>query len=92
MAYTVDTSESTQTRRQAETLETTDRERWLRPSEAADLFEKAGLWRVPRDTFCRWADARGMTFRRTPGRQRRYAESEVRALIAEISKPAEAVA
>jgi len=66
-------------------LEATERENWLRPSQAADLFEQAGLWRVPRTTFAKWADSRGMSYCRTPGRQRRYAESEVRALIAEIS-------
>ena len=66
-------------------METAERERWLKQSEAADLFEQAGLWRVPRGTLSRWADRRGITSRRTPGRHRLYAESEVRALIAEIS-------
>ena len=69
----------------AATLNTAERERWLKPSEAADLFEQAGLWRPARSTFCKWAAARGMNFLRSPGNQRRYAESDVRALIAEIS-------
>jgi len=72
-------------------VEAARRERWLKPSQAADLFEEAGLWRVPRSTWTSWAVSRGISFRRTPGRQRLWAESEVRALIAEISA-SEAVA
>ena len=67
------------------TLEATEREKWLKPSQVADLFEEAGLWRVPRGTWRDWANSRGITFRRGPGRHRLYAESEVRALVAEIS-------
>ena len=69
-------------------LEATERENWLRPSEAAELFVQAGLWRIPRSTFCAWADRAGITFKRTPGRQRRYAESEVRALVAAMDEAA----
>jgi len=74
------------------TLEATEREKWLKPSQVADLFEESGLWRVPRGTWWDWANSRGITFKRTPGRHRLYAESEVRLFIAEISKPAGAVA
>ena len=69
-------------------METTDHEKWLKPSQVSDLFEKAGLWRVPRSTWALWVSSRGITYRRTPGRHRLYAESEVRALIAEISEVA----
>jgi hypothetical protein len=69
-------------------LEATERENWLRPSEAAELFVQAGLWRVPRSTFCVWADRAGITVKRSPGRQRRYAESEVRALVAAVAEAA----
>ena len=73
---------------QAGTLEATQRENWFRPSEAAELFVQAGLWRIPRSTFCAWAERAGITFKRTPGRQRRYAESEVRALVAAMDEAA----
>jgi hypothetical protein len=69
-------------------LEVTERENWLRPSEAAELFVEAGLWRIPRSTFTIWADRAGITSKRTPGRQRRWAESEVRVLIAAMSEAA----
>ena len=65
--------------------ETQEREKWLKPSQIADLFEEAGLWRPHRSTWSDWAGSRGITFKRTPGRHRLYAETEVRALIAEIS-------
>ena len=66
-------------------MEATERENWLRPAEAAELFVEAGLWRVPRSTFLTWADRAGIPFKRTPGRQRRFAESGVRALVAAVA-------
>lgn len=42
----------------------------------------------PPGTWWDWANSRGITFKRTPGRHRLYAESEVRSFIAEISEVA----
>jgi excisionase family DNA binding protein len=65
----------------AETLETTrepDTSRLMLPSEVARLFG------VDTRTVADWARAGKLRFRRTVGGQRRYPESEVRALIAEL--------
>jgi len=73
-------------------LETAERENWLNASEVSELFVKAGLFRVPRSTLRAWTIAGRITSVRTAGGHRRYKGSEARALIAEISKPVEAVA
>ena len=67
-------------------------ERWLRPSEVAGLFAEAGLFKVPLSTLRLWSRMGRIKSIRTAGGHRRYKDSEARALIAEISKPAEAVA
>ena len=63
-----------------------DAGRLLPPSEVARLFG------VDPRTVAEWARAGKLRARRTVGGQRRYPESEVRALLAELSKPVEAVA
>ena len=73
----------------AATLETPE---WLNASEVSALFIQAGLFRVPRSTLRRWTLAGRITSVRTAGGHRRYKGTEARALIAEISKPAGAVA
>ena len=78
--------------RQAGTLEAAERETWLNASEVSALFVQAGLFRVPRSTLRRWTLAGRIASVRTAGGHRRYRGSEARALIAEISKPAGAVA
>jgi excisionase family DNA binding protein len=65
---------------------------WLNATEVSDLFVRAGLFRVHRSTLRRWTLAGRITSVRTAGGHRRYKGSEARALIAEISKPVEAVA
>lgn len=77
---------------QVATLETAERETWLNAAEVSDLFVQAGLFRVPRSTLRAWNLAGRITSVRTAGGHRRYKGSEARALIAEISKPAAAVA
>ena len=65
----------------AETLDTTrepDTSRLMLPSEVARLFG------VDTRTIADWARAGRLRFRRTVGGQRRYPESEVRALLAEL--------
>lgn len=62
----------------------TARERWLRPSQVCDLFEQAGLFRVPMSTLRDWAEAGRITSWRTAGGHRRFRESDARALIAEL--------
>ena len=63
-------------------------ERWLRPSEVADLFEAAGLFRVPPSTFREWASSGRINCCRTLGKHRRYRESDVRMLLAELAEVA----
>jgi predicted site-specific integrase-resolvase len=65
---------------------------WLNASEVSALFVQSGLFRVPRSTLRRWTLAGRIASVRIAGGHRRYRGSEARALIAEISKPAEAVA
>ena len=65
---------------------------WLNASEVSALFVEAGLFRVPRSTLRRWTLADRITSVRIAGGHRRYRGSEVRALIAEISKPPQSVA
>jgi excisionase family DNA binding protein len=69
-------------------LDTPERVRWLRPSEVTDLFEAAGLFRVPRSTLGDWAKSGKLTYIRTLGGHRRYREPEVRSLVAALSKVA----
>ena len=66
-------------------METSERVTWLRPSEVTELFEAAGLFRVPLSTLCDWARAGKVTYIRTLGGHRRYREAEIRALVAELS-------
>jgi predicted site-specific integrase-resolvase len=73
-------------------LDTAERETWLNATEVSALFVQAGLFRVPRSTLRRWALAGRISSARTAGGHRRYKGSEASALIAELSKPAEAVA
>ena len=61
-----------------ETARERDGGRLLLPAEVARLF---GV--DPRTVAC-WAKAGKLKFRRTVGGQRRYPESEVRALLAEL--------
>ncbi len=56
-------------------------ERLLTPAEVAALF------RVDPKTVTRWANANKLTSIRTLGGHRRYRESEVQALLAEIPQP-----
>ena len=72
-------------------METAERETWLNASEVSALFVEAGLYRVPRSTLRRWTLVGRITSIRTAGGHRRYRGSEARALIAELSGPAEAV-
>jgi excisionase family DNA binding protein len=65
-------------------LDTSERVRWLRPSEVTDLFEDAGLFRVPLSTLGDWAKSGKLTYIRTLGGHRRYREAEIRALVAEL--------
>ena len=69
-------------------MKAAERERWLKPSEATELFEQAGLWKPARSTFAKWARTRGISVVRSPGNQCRYAESEVRALVAAMAEAA----
>lgn len=55
-----------------------DSDRLLPPSEVARMFG------VDTSTVGEWARAGKLRFRRTVGGQRRYPESEVRALLAEL--------
>ena len=71
------------------TLETVE---WLNASEVSALFVQAGLFRIPRSTLRRWTLAGRITSVRIAGGHRRYKGAEARARIAEMSKPAEAVA
>lgn len=79
--------------RRTEPVETAERaERWLKASEVSDLFEQAGLFRVPLSTLRGWARAGRIGYTRTAGGHRRYRESDTRALAAELSRIPEAVA
>ena len=69
-------------------METSERVTWLRPSEVTELFEAAGLFRVPLSTLCDWARAGKVTYIRTLGGHRRSRETEIRALVAELSQVA----
>jgi excisionase family DNA binding protein len=69
-------------------LEAAERETWLNASEVSALFVRAGLFRVPRSTLRRWALAGRIASVRTAGGHRRYRESGVRALVAELSEVA----
>ena len=60
---------------------TSEQEVLLTPSEVAVLF------RVDPKTVTRWAKAGKLTSIRTLGGHRRYKESEVKTLLASISKP-----
>ena len=57
-------------------------EQLLTPSEVAELF------RVDPKTVTRWAVSGRMGSIRTPGGHRRYRQSEVHQLLAELSQPA----
>lgn len=59
-----------------------DGERLLTPGEVAALF------RVDPKTVTRWAVAGRIGSLRTPGGHRRFRETEVRALLRELSTPA----
>lgn len=69
-------------------MDTSERVRWLRPSEVTDLFESAGLFRVPPSTLGDWAKSGKLTYIRTLGGHRRYREAEIRALVAGLSEAA----
>ena len=58
---------------------------WLKPSQVTDLFQAAGLFKVPLSTLADWANAGKLASIRTPGGHRRYREPDVRALIAELA-------
>lgn len=62
-------------------------ERWLRPAEAAEVFESAGLFRVPLSTLRGWACAGRIRFCRTAGGHRRYRETDVCAFAASLQEP-----
>ena len=51
----------------------------LTPAEVAEFF------RVDRKTVTRWATNGRLRFLRTPGGHRRFRESDVRALLAELT-------
>jgi excisionase family DNA binding protein len=59
-------------------------EKWLRPGEVAALIEEAGLFRVSRSALRDWTEAGRIAAHRTIGGHRRYRESDVRALLAEL--------
>jgi excisionase family DNA binding protein len=61
---------------------TSDTERLLTPGEVATLF------RVDPKTVTRWASAGRIGSIRTPGGHRRFRESEVRSLLAELTSEA----
>ena len=69
-------------------MDTPECVRWLKPSQVTDLFQDAGLFRVPLSTLADWANAGKLAYIRTPGGHRRYREPEVRALIAELAEVA----
>jgi excisionase family DNA binding protein len=71
-------------------LETTKAapEKWLRACEVSDLFEQAGLFRVPRSTLRDWVMAGRISALRTAGGHRRYREADARALLAELKEAA----
>ena len=48
----------------------------------------AALFRVNPKTVTRWASSGRIGFIRTPGGHRRFRETEVRALLAELTQPA----
>jgi len=50
----------------------------------------AALFRVDRKTVARWASTGRIGSIRTPGGHRRFRETEVRALLAELTVPAAA--
>lgn len=58
-----------------------DGERLLTPAEVAALF------RVDPKTVTRWAVAGRISSLRTPGGHRRFRETDVRALLRELSTP-----
>lgn len=66
-----------------------------RPAGAERLLtpgEVAGLFRVDPKTVTRWATAGRIGSIRTPGGHRRFRESEVNALLAELTTPGPALA
>jgi excisionase family DNA binding protein len=69
-------------------LKTAERERtpenWLRACEVSALFVQAGMFRVPWSTLRDWAESGKIASVRTLGGHRRYRESEIRALLAEL--------
>ena len=67
---------------EAGTLETAERETWLKACEVSALFVQAGLFAVPRSTLRRWTLAGRITSIRVAGGHRRYKGSEAAALSA----------
>jgi excisionase family DNA binding protein len=64
------------------TTQTTGSERLLTPGEVASLF------RVDPKTVTRWASAGRIGSIRTPGGHRRFRESEVRTMLADLTSEA----
>jgi len=58
-----------------------EHERLLTPAETAEILH------VDPKTLTRWADKGTLSLARTLGGHRRYVESEVRALAADLVKP-----
>jgi excisionase family DNA binding protein len=58
------------------------RDAWLTPAEVADMFG------VTTRTLINWVRAEKLDAQRTAGRHRRYRESAVRALLAELKAAA----
>jgi len=66
----------------SETAEPASTDRWLMPAEAAALFPASTR------ALRKWARAGLLNTHRTPGGHRRYRESEVLALVAELAEVA----
>ncbi len=66
------------------TTQATGNERLLTPGEVASLF------RVDPKTVTRWASAGRIGSIRTPGGHRRFRESEVRSMLADLTSEATA--
>ncbi len=64
------------------TLQSSSTERLLTPGEVATLF------RVDPKTVTRWASAGRIGSIRTPGGHRRFRESEVRSMLADLTSEA----
>ncbi|HWM59002.1 MAG TPA: BldC family transcriptional regulator [Pseudonocardia sp.] len=64
------------------TTQTSGNERLLTPGEVASLF------RVDPKTVTRWASAGRIGSIRTPGGHRRFRESEVRSMLADLTSEA----